>query len=485
VIALALALATAPVVATEYGPVRGEALPHGGGVFRGIRFAAPPVGALRWRPPAAPRPWRTPAAAITEHAACAQPSYGAWNNRAARSSSEDCLFLDVRSPRLDARARLPVMVWIHGGGNRGGASGGTVESNITDRGIVLVSVQYRLGALGFMSHPALSKEQGGRSGNYALMDQQAALRWVRDNIARFGGDPTRVTIAGESAGAQDVGLQMLSPSARGLFTGAIAQSGTPGFGVPPRTLAQNEQLGAAIVARAGVREPATVALLRALPVSALLDAQEHVAVPALDDASFIWLQAVVDGRVLREAPAEALAASHIARVPLLIGVNAQEFSNYGDQDAAPVIAREYPGNEAAVRRAYGLDGGPTPNPRLGSVAMQLGTDLVFRCPTVAVAQQVTKAGAPVWQYEFDHAHTGNTVSHGSEIELIFGKPQPGAPLLQDYWSNFVQRGSPNYKGLPYWPRFDAKAGRYLVFGQRATVVRAKLRNVICRSRKAP
>ncbi len=484
-IALVLALATAPVITTQYGPVRGEALPHGGGVFRGIRYAAPPVGALRWRPPVAPRAWRTPAAAVAEHAACAQPSYGAWNSRAARSSSEDCLFLDVHSPRLDARALLPVMVWIHGGGNRGGTGGGTVESRITDRGIVLVSIQYRLGALGFLSHPALSAEQRGRSGNYALMDQQAALRWVRDNIARFGGDPQRVTIAGESAGAQDVGLQMLSPAARGLFAGAIEQSGTPGFGVPPRTLAQNERLGAAIVARAGVRSPATAADIRAMPVSAILEAQEQVAVPNLDDPSFIWLQAIVDGRVLRETPAEALAAGRVARVPLLIGVNAQEFSNYRERDLARVIMREFPRNAAAVATAYGQKGAPVSASRLGDAAMQLGTDLVFRCPTLAVARQVAVAGAPVWQYQFDHARPGSPVAHGSEIGLIFNTPPPGAPRLQDYWSNFVRRGNPNRNGLTYWPRFDGITRRYLAFEQRRTITRTGLRDAICRWRTAP
>lgn len=117
--------------------------------------------------------------------------------------------------------------------------------------------------------------------------------------------------------------------------------------------------------------------------------------------------------------------------------------------------------------------------------MQLGTDLIFRCPTVAVARQATKAGVPVWQYEFDHARAGSPVSHGSEIGLIFGKPQPGAPPLQDYWSNFVQRGSSNRKGLAYWPRFDAKTRRYLAFGQRATVVRARLRDVVCEGRETP
>lgn len=490
-IALALALAAAgpvvagPVVATSHGPVRGEPLPGGGGVFRGIRFAAPPVGALRWRAPVAPQRWRAPAPAVAAHAACPQPSYGAWNSAAATSSSEDCLFLDVRSPRLGARARLPVMVWVHGGGNRGGAGGGTVESRITDRGIVLVSVQYRLGALGFMSHPALSAEQGGASGNYGLMDQQAALRWVRDNIARFGGDPARVTIAGESAGAQDVGLQMLSPAARGLFAGAIAQSGTPGFGVAPRTLAQNERLGMAIAARAGAAREASAAALRDLPVAAIVAAQERVDVPDLQDDSFIWLQAVVDGRVLRETPAGALAGRRVARVPLLIGVNAQEFTGYSGRDPGPVIAREFPRNAQAVRRAYGLDGAPAPDPRLGDVAMRLGTDLVFTCPTVAVSRAVAAAGAPVWQYHFNYAPAGKAVSHGSEIGLIFDTPPAGAPALQDYWTAFVQRGDPNRSGLPHWPRYDARARAYLAFGQTRTATRSGLHDAICLPRTTP
>ncbi|WP_375271207.1 carboxylesterase/lipase family protein [Sphingomonas sp.] len=485
-IALTLALAAAaPVVATKSGPVRGAALAGGGAVFRGIRFAAPPTGTLRWRAPVAPAPWRTPAPANAAHAACPQPSYGAWNSRAAASSSEDCLFLDVRSPRLDPRAQLPVMVWIHGGGNRGGAGGGTVESRITDKGVVLVSVQYRLGALGFMSHPALSAEQGGASGNYGLMDQRAALRWVRENIVNFGGDPARVTIAGESAGAQDVGLQMLSPAARGLFAGAIAQSGTPGFGVAPRTLAQNEQLGIAIVARAGAKGAVAAAALRDLPVASVLAAQEAVDVPGLDDDSFIWLQAVVDGRVLRETPAAALAAGRVARVPLLIGANAQEFTNYTGRDPGPVVAREFPRNARAVRRAYGLDGTPAPDPRRGDVAMRLGTDLVFTCPTVAVSRQVAATGAPVWQYQFDYAPAGKVVSHGSEMGLVFDTPSAGAPRLRDYWVAFVKRGDPNGSGLSTWPRYDAGERRYLAFEQGGTVSRARLRDDVCLQRPTP
>ncbi|MFV0624246.1 carboxylesterase/lipase family protein [Sphingomonas sp. ac-8] len=490
-IAVALALTAvatpAPVVSTEAGRVRGEALPGGGGVFRGIRFAAPPTGPLRWRPPLPAKRWQGVADATEPHAACPQPSYGSWNQAAADSSAEDCLFLDVRTPRIDPAAKLPVLVWIHGGGNRGGAGGGTVESHITDAGIVLVSIQYRLGALGFLSHPALTAEQGGASGNYGLMDQQAALRWVQANIARFGGDPAQVTIAGESAGAQDVGLHMLAPGSRTLFARAIAESGTPGFGVPPRTLAENERVGAAIARKAALPAKASAAQLRALPVAAILQAQETVEAPGVEDNSFIWLHAVVDGRVLRETPAETLAAGRFARAPFLIGVNAQEFTGYSGRDSEPVIAREFPRNTAAVRAAYGLDRtpAPAPDPRLGDVAMQLGTDLVFRCPTIAVSKALRARGNPVWQYQFDYAPAGETVNHASETRYVFDLPKPGQPPLQAYWLNFVRRSDPNGPGLPHWPAYDLASRPYLEFAQTGPVARTDLRGTVCAPRTTP
>ncbi len=203
-------------------------MPDGRALFRGIPFAAPPIGRLRWHAPVPPARWQGIRDASRSAPACLQIDYG-WNHTAAANQSEDCLYLDVGTPSVAPSAPLPVMVWIHGGGNRGGSGAGTVESRIVQRGIVLVSIQYRLSALGFLSHPAL----GTHSGNYALMDQQAALRWVRENIAKFGGDPDNVTLFGESAGAQDVGLQMLLPGARSLFAKAIEESGTPGFGLPP------------------------------------------------------------------------------------------------------------------------------------------------------------------------------------------------------------------------------------------------------------
>ncbi|WP_445190966.1 carboxylesterase/lipase family protein [Sphingomonas sp. Tas61C01] len=485
-IAAALALlAAGPVVATDDGPVRGEAAAADGAVFRGIPYAKPPVGPLRWRAPERPAPWRTPIDAIAEHKACPQPVYGDWNRKAAENSAEDCLFLDIRTPSLGKGAKLPVLVWIHGGGNRGGAAGGTVESRITDGGIVLVSIQYRLGALGFMSHPALSAENKGSSGNYALLDQRLALEWIRRNIARFGGDPAKVTIAGQSAGAQDVALQQLLPGSRGLFAQAIQESGTAGFGVAPRTLRQNERLGEMIAAKAGARPGATAAQLRALPAAALIAAQEAVDVPDLDDDSFIWLQAVVDGRILPDTPARMLATGRRAPVPLIVGVNARELTLHGGSPAAAAtIRREFPRAPDRALAVYGLGKGQSPvdDARLGDATVQLATDLTFRCPAVALSKLAATQAGKVWQYQFDY---GATVAHSSELRYVFDAPAPGAPPLQRYWVNFVRTGDPNGDALATWPRYDPTTRAYLSFTAQGAVPARDLRGEICELRDTP
>jgi para-nitrobenzyl esterase len=492
---LALALAAAapgPVVRTDDGPVRGAALQGGGAVFRGIRFAKPPVGPLRWRPPERPAPWTKPVDAVAEHAACAQLVYGDWNRAAAQTSAEDCLFLDVRTPKLagvgTGAKPLPVMVWLHGGANRAGAGGGTVESKITDAGIVLVSLQYRLGALGFLSHPSLSREQGGHSGNYALMDQQAALGWVQRNIARFGGDTRRVTIAGESAGAQDVALHRLAPASRALFAQAIQESGTAGFGVAPRSLAENERVGALIATTAGLPATATAAQLRALPVAAILTAQDAVDVPDLDDDSFIWLQAIIDGRVLTDTPAHLLATGRVSRAPLIAGINARELTLHGGLPAAAAtVRREFGSYGDRAAKLYGLQPGGTPvaDPRLGDVTIQLANDLTFRCPTVALSKALTRVGVPVWQYQFDYAPPGGTVGHASELGYVFNVAKPGEPPLQAYWANFVKTGTPNGAGLPHWPAYSPSTRSYLAFDQSGPIARSDLRGPICNLRQTP
>jgi len=484
----ALALAAAQpdiVVRTTAGAIAGEALPDGRRLFRGIPFAQPPVGSLRWKLPLPPRPWRGIRDATRSGPSCIQIDYG-WNHGNALRQSEDCLYLEVATPRLAPARKLPVMVWIHGGGNRAGGATGTIQSDLGKQ-IVLVSIQYRMGAFGFLSHPALSAESPHRSsGNYALLDQQAALRWVRANIARFGGDPANVTIFGESAGGQDVGLQMLSPLGRGLFHKAIAESGTAGFGLPPRGLRANEAIGEAVVRAAGAPAHADAAALRRLPAGALLQAAEKADVPGLADKSFIWLQAVYDGWVLREPPARTLARDGGAPVPLLIGTNARELSGF-DSTARPqaAIGRAFGARAAAARRFY--NGVPNPDPRRGDLGLQVSTDFIFACPAGVVAAAHARAGHPTWQYEFDYALPGGDVSHNSEIKFVMQAPASfpiGAPPLHLYWLNFARTGDPNGAGLPRWQPY-APGARYVSFQNGKTEMRSNLRGAVCRLRDLP
>src|SRR4051794_34778692 len=229
-------LAVAQVVPVGGGTIRGSAW-NGSFLFRGIPFAAPPVDVLRWKPPQPVIAWKGVRDATAQPASCVQNDQG-WNYSDYAIGKEDCLTLDVRTPSMTGK--LPVLVWIHGGSNRAGGPNDIVLSDVGNQ-VVIVGVRYRLGIFGFLSHPALTAEQGA-SGNYGIMDQIAALRWVHDNIARFGGDPGNVTIAGESAGAQDVSLLLAAPEANGLFGKAIMESGTPGFGMTFRSLADAERI---------------------------------------------------------------------------------------------------------------------------------------------------------------------------------------------------------------------------------------------------
>jgi para-nitrobenzyl esterase len=435
------------------GTIRGEAR-GGGATFRGVPFAAPPVGGRRWKPPGPVVPWAGVRATTVSGAPCLQRSYG-WNARDAADSREDCLYLDVRTPSLKADAKLPVMVWIHGGANRAGSARGTVESSLVEQGVVLVSIQYRLGAFGFLSHPELTSEGGGASGNYAVMDQVAALRWVRDNIARFGGDPGNVTIVGHSAGGQDVGLLMVAPDARGLFHKAIEQSGTAGFGLPPRTLKQNEKLGEDLARAVGARD---LAGLRAASGPAVLDAADGLKPPIPDDG-FVWLQAVVDGAVIHEAPTKTLKAGRQARVPLIIGNSASELSLYGGAaNARGWIKTEYGPAAARARAFYGIAGEASVSDQ---IADQIAADTGFRCPAIWVAARQVESGARVWRYELNVAAPGSgAVRHGSELPFVFDTPRAGSdqatwPRLQVYWANFARTGDPNGAGLTPWPTAGA------------------------------
>ena len=484
--AMALA-ATAPdiVVRTDAGKIAGEALPDGRHLFRGIRFAQPPVGALRWKPPLPLKPWMGIRDATRSGPGCMQIDYD-WNHGNAANQSEDCLYLEVGSPNLKPARPLPVMVWIHGGGNRAGGAIGTIQSDLS-RKVVLVSIQYRLGAFGFLSHPALTAESPHHSsGNYGLLDQQAALRWVRANIRAFGGDPDNVTIFGESAGAQDVGLQMLSPLARSLFHKAIEESGTAGFGMPPRSLKQNEAIGETLVKLAGAPTHADAATLRKLPAEAIVQAAEKTPVPGLGDNSYIWVQSVSDGWVITETPKATLARTGGARVPLLIGSNARELEGLHDMaQLDDAIDRTF-GIHAADAKAYYAEQ-PDPDPQHRTLLLRASTDLAFACPADFVAAARSKAGNPTWQYEFDYALPGEQVGHSYEIRFVMQAPASfpkGAPPLHEYWLNFARTGNPNGGRLVRWDAY-VPGKRYIRFSDGKAAMKTNLRGDVCRLRDMP
>ncbi|MGN6374093.1 MAG: carboxylesterase/lipase family protein [Sphingomonas sp.] len=468
--------AAPPRVAVTGGTIEGAASADGHAlVFQGIPFAAPPTGENRWRAPQPVVAWQGVREATTEAPACIQNDYD-WNTHDYIYASEDCLTLDVRTPSLTGKR--PVMVWIHGGSNYAGGAGGTVQSHITDKGVVLVAIQYRLGILGFLSHRGLAKEQGGASGNYGLMDQIAALKWVQANIARFGGDPDNVTIFGESAGSQDVSLLLASPETKGLFEKAIMESGTPGFGLPFRSLDHAFRLGDQLDAL--LQSGGNVEKLRHDSVAALLAADLKLHDPGVQTHGFLWLHTTIDGKVLPAGPRDLYADA--PKRPVIVGTNRAEFGIDGGvthlDDAVDVAF----GDKAAQARAfYHLDQpAPPADPRMGDRVLEVGTDVIFRCPANNVAALTSANGWPTWRYQFDLAAEGGISSHGSEIGYALGDSQikPGLSLA-DYWVNFAKTGDPNGARLPDWPRFTADGQHYAEIDRNGVRVEDHLRTLPC------
>jgi para-nitrobenzyl esterase len=444
--ALLLAILAAPAAAQTAdvtgGTVRGTNT-AGHIMFRGIPFAAPPLAERRWTRPAPVDRWPGVRDAAKPAPACPQHDFG-WNHVDAVFSSEDCLTLDVGTAAMTGKR--PVLVWIHGGSNTAGSPGGMVESPIVEKGVVVVGVRYRLGVLGFLAHRGFED-----AGNFALMDQIAALQWVRDNIARFGGDPALVTIAGESAGAQDVGLLLAAPAARGLFARAILGSGTPGFGLPFRTREEAWRIGDQLDALIGAN--GDVAALRAASVTALIAAGEKLHDPVLTDDDYRWLRTTIDGRVVPRSPGALLR--YAPRRDVLIGSNVFELDLPGGRTRRDAfVATAYGANEARVRAFYRLDHpDPPADPRRGTRDQRIATDATFRCPAGRIAMRMARKGGRVWAYSFDGAPGGGMTSHATELQYIYRDVPLGVLHLQDYWANFVRSGDPNGAGLPTWPAY--------------------------------
>jgi para-nitrobenzyl esterase len=468
----------AQVIAVDGGMI---AVPSPGpdGVIRlkGVPYAAPPVGMLRWRPPAPVVPWEGVRATARFAADCMQkPSDRA--SPAANRRSEDCLYLNVWRA-AEPKAGRPVFLWIHGGGSREG-SGAQPQFDgtaLARKGVVVVTINYRLGPLGFLSTRALSAESGyGASGNYGLMDDLAALRWVQRNIGAFGGDPRRVTVGGESSGAVSTGVLMASPLAAGLFHQAIGESGSvfriAGFGsMGAQGLAFEESKGETLMARVGARD---LAALRAVPATTLL--------AAADGMGVFFNLPVVDGHVLPDSPWHVFAAHRQNDVPLLVGWNADEGSLERMADhwtLASLLKRFYGPSAPEVAALY-----PEATPGDIDVATEAVGDNAIAYSTWKWAVAQERFGKhPVYLYRFDRAPPvpdgafGPALDarlagafHGSEMVYVFDTlaSQPRWAITADdrriaaqmsaYWANFITTGSPDGPGLPAWPPYNEAAG---------------------------
>jgi para-nitrobenzyl esterase len=442
--------------------------------FLGIPYAAPPVGALRWRPPKPAAPWHGTRSAAKAGRNCPQTGSLA-TGVPVTSTSQNCLFLNIYTPRsasgAASRRGLPVMVWIHGGGFTGGAGRIYDGAVLASKGhVIVVTINYRLNAFGFLALPSLDAEHGNSSGDYGLMDQQAALRWVRANARAFGGDPKNVTIFGESAGGASVCADMASPTAAGLFQHAIAESGCL---FPAQTKQAADQQGNALAKSLHCTRPATAAAcLRGKSVSAILKAA----------AAGSW-GPVVSAPVLPQSPITAFLRGKYLHVPLLQGTNHDEGRFFTgiefDLTGHPITKKQYPGlvkaqfgakAGARVLAAYPLSAYQSPDLAYSAVL----TDSTFSCP--ALGADVLAAGSKVYAYEFSDPNPPNDfgikftfplgAAHSTELQYVFQRVplldtvpsfRPAQLVLSNqfiaYWTQFAATGNPNHRGEPNWPRF--------------------------------
>jgi para-nitrobenzyl esterase len=471
----------APLVVIADGSLRGASEGRVDKFF-GIPYANPPIAGLRWKPPTPASAWRGERDSTAPASSCAQGEtpFGV------ASVSEDCLYLNVFAPMGGRGDRHPVLVWVHGGGLSLGEGHDYDATELAAAGTVVVTINYRLGALGFLAHPALADSADGSAGNYGWMDQQAALRWVKRNIKEFGGDPQNVTIAGQSAGGLSVLAQLASPGARGLFHRAIVQSGA--FALAQINLADAKAAGQVFAGKAGCANQAAECL-RSLPVATLLANQD-----------FAYIPGVVDGKVLKEPIGLSLASGRFARVPIMSGTTHDEerlFVSLGASvsngrllplQGAPVTESNYPSIVASTlsvseKVADEIVGRYPPNqfPNATLAFSAAVTDAGFSCSALR-ANKWTSKYVPTYVYEFNDADAPQRylpagfpygATHQSELQYLFALPtapvkgtlsaeqQALAAIMQGYWSRFASAGSPSSRDRPSWPRFETKGHQVL------------------------
>lgn len=478
------------VVTVAQGELAGEFSSRAPGVrvYRGVPFAAPPVGDLRWRPPQPPAAWDGMRAATTAAPSCVQRRLEAgFYDAGVAAISEDCLYLNVWTAAVP-EDRVPVLVWIHGGGLGIGNSADVAYDGaaLAGRGVVLVTINYRLGALGYLAHPLLRAESAqGASGNYGTLDQIAALAWIQANIAAFGGDPDRVTIFGESAGSWSVNHLMATPLARGLFHAAIGESGG-GFGSVGRAHARDEIEAAGervVTALLGSGVEPSLALLRAAPAEALVEVPGGRA------------SANVDGWVFPDTIYNIFARGEQHDVPVIVGSNADESTMLGDAQGAATLD-EY---RDTVQEEYGdfteafFETYPASSDAEAQQARRdSSTDATFGWEMRTWARMMKTVSSPAYLYFFSRVPPAADASrygayHTAEIPYVFdnfgvsGSPHANrdydttdrrlSSALAAYWVNFATSGDPNGEGLPVWPVFDQVDDRLLEIGDAIHVSR--------------
>jgi para-nitrobenzyl esterase len=478
------------VVRVDGGRVRG-AVEHGVIAFKGIPYAAPPVGAGRWAPPQPVKSWSGVRPALRFGPDCAQLPTPGDDAPLRTTPREDCLYLNVWRPRAASARDLPVMVWIYGGGFvDGGTSPAIYDGTAFARdGVVLVSFNYRLGNFGFFAFPALDRRSsGGLRADYAFMDQIAALEWVRRRIAAFGGDPRNVTIFGESAGGMSVNALLMSPLARGLFAKAIIESGGGRDNIYPlRSLAGSPHSAEAVGARlahhlgiAGVGRRA-LAQLRSLPAPRLVDGLNMAS--QFSDRTYVG-GPILDARLYPGGPTKVYAAGGGARVPVMIGANTDEYRPAAPASLAAVWMRFGP-DAAAARRVYDPGGRRT----LQAVWAAVGGDEWMVEPARAIARLLSARGQRVYEYRFGYIATAlrRTLSgapHASEIPYVFGTvgarygraasatDEAMARAVHAYWIAFARTGTAHPAGEPAWPEYRRRGDELMSFTEHGPVPEA-------------
>ncbi|MFO0755402.1 MAG: carboxylesterase/lipase family protein [Byssovorax sp.] len=473
-------IADAPLVTTDKGPVKGTTI-GATFTFLGVPYAAPPVGDLRWKPPQPAKAWTEALDATKKGPFC--PQLSALGTSPMAGTSEDCLSLNIWTPSIGADKKAPVLFWIHGGGFiLGSGAEATYDGQLLSEatGAVVVTINYRLGPLGFLAHAALAAEDAGHpsSGMYGFEDQRAALAWAKANIGAFGGDPSNITLFGESAGGISTCLHLLSPPSKGLFQRAIIESGPCSVGTGA-TEKQAEVQGDALAQALGCSDPATaLACLRGKKADDLLTALPgKKGLIAGDGVN--WFP-VVDGVNIPDQPSTLLDQGKVEKVPVILGTNGDEGTLFFAIGATAKDDAEY---EALMSSIFGGQGAAIvahyPSAMYGTAkdaAAKAFGDGAFVCPTRRTARALAKAGVDAHLYHFVHAPKALFPNlgafHSSEVPFIFGNPYLGINLdaeeqklskaMVGYWSRLAASGDPNGKDALAWPAYDAAGDQNIV-----------------------